>query len=165
MKWLWLSVLTVVLDQLTKYIAEAELLLHQPVAIFPGFNFTLMYNKGAAFSFLSEAGGWQRIFFVTLSTVISIFLFFWLKQICNDEKQKGNQLLQSAITLILGGAIGNLIDRAKTGEVVDFIQVYYSSYYFPAFNIADSAITLGAGLLILDMLLESKRNNTMTNEK
>ncbi len=165
MKWLWLSVLTVVLDQLTKYIAEAELLLHQPVAIFPGFNFTLMYNKGAAFSFLSEAGGWQRIFFVTLSTVISIFLFFWLKQICNDEKQKGNQLLQSAITLILGGAIGNLIDRAKTGEVVDFIQVYYSSYYFPAFNIADSAITLGAGLLILDMLLESKRNSTMTNEK
>lgn len=158
MKWLWLSVLAVILDQLTKYVAEAELLLHRPVAIFPGFNFTLMYNKGAAFSFLSEAGGWQRIFFVTLSTAISIFLFFWLKQICSDEKQKANQLLQLAIALILGGALGNLIDRALTGEVVDFIQVYYSSYYFPAFNIADSAITLGAGLLILDMLLESKRN-------
>ena len=158
MKWLWLSALTVVLDQLTKYVAEAELLLHRPVAIFPGFNFTLMYNKGAAFSFLSEAGGWQRIFFVTLSTAISIFLFFWLKQICSDEKQKANQLLQLAIALILGGAIGNLIDRALTGEVVDFIQVYYSSYYFPAFNIADSAITLGAGLLILDMFLESKRD-------
>jgi signal peptidase II len=158
MKWLWLSALAVILDQLTKYVAEAELLLHRPVAIFPGFNFTLMYNKGAAFSFLSEAGGWQRIFFVTLSTAISIFLFFWLKQICSDEKQKANQLLQLAIALILGGAIGNLIDRALTGEVVDFIQVYYSSYYFPAFNIADSAITLGAGLLILDMFLESKRN-------
>ena len=158
MKWLWLSALTVVLDQLTKYVAEAELLLHRPVAIFPGFNFTLMYNKGAAFSFLSEAGGWQRIFFITLSTAISIFLFFWLKQICSDEKQKANQLLQLAIALILGGAIGNLIDRALTGEVVDFIQVYYSSYYFPAFNIADSAITLGAGLLILDMFLESKRD-------
>ena len=158
MKWLWLSVLAVILDQLTKYVAEAELLLHRPVAIFPGFNFTLMYNKGAAFSFLSEAGGWQRIFFVTLSTAISIFLFFWLKQICSDEKQKANQLLQLAIALILGGALGNLIDRALTGEVVDFIQVYYSSYYFPAFNIADSAITLGAGLLILDMFLESKRN-------
>ena len=157
MKWLWFSVLTVVLDQLTKYIAEAELLLHQPVAIFPSFNFTLMYNKGAAFSFLSEAGGWQRIFFVGLSTAISIFLFFWLKQITRDEKQKDNQLLQIAIAFILGGAIGNLIDRAMTGEVVDFIQVYYSSYYFPAFNIADSAITLGAGLLILDMLLETKR--------
>ncbi len=158
MKWLWLSVLTVILDQLTKKIAEAELLLHKQVAIFPSFNFTLMYNKGAAFSFLSEAGGWQRIFFVGLSTAISIFLFFWLKNITRDEQQKDNQLLQIAIAFILGGAIGNLIDRAMTGEVVDFIQVYYSSYYFPAFNIADSAITLGAGLLILDMLLESKRN-------
>ena len=160
MKWLWLSALTIVLDQLTKKIAEAELLLHKPVAVFPSFNFTLMYNKGAAFSFLSEAGGWQRIFFVSLSTVISIFLFFWLKQITQDEKQKNNQPLQIAIALILGGAIGNLIDRALTGEVVDFIQVYYSTYYFPAFNIADSAITLGAGLLILDMFLEAKRNKS-----
>jgi len=157
MKWLWLSALTIVLDQLTKKIAEAELLLHKPVAVFPSFNFTLMYNKGAAFSFLSEAGGWQRIFFVSLSSAISIFLVFWLKQITQDEKQKNNQLIQIAIALILGGAIGNLIDRALTGEVVDFIQVYYSTYYFPAFNIADSAITLGAGLLILDMLLEAKR--------
>ncbi len=158
MKWLWLSALTVVLDQLTKVIAEAELILHQPVAIFPSFNFTLMYNRGAAFSFLSEAGGWQRIFFVTLSTVISIFLFFWLRQISRDEKQKHDQLLQIAIAFILGGAIGNLIDRASTGAVVDFIQVYYSTYYFPAFNIADSAITAGAALLILDMFLESKRS-------
>jgi len=160
MKWLWLSVLTIVLDQLTKYIAEAELLLHQPLAMFPGFNFTLMYNKGAAFSFLSEAGGWQRIFFVILSTVISIFLFFWLKQITQDDKQKDNKLLQIAISFILGGAIGNLIDRALTGAVVDFIQVYYTTHYFPAFNIADSAITLGAGLLILDMFLESKHEKT-----
>ena len=158
MKWLWLSVLTVVLDQLTKKIAEAELVLHKALAVFPGFNFTLMYNKGAAFSFLSDAGGWQRIFFVAISSVISIFLFFWLKQICHDDKQKNNPLLKIAITFILGGAIGNLIDRALTGEVVDFIQVYYASYYFPAFNIADSAITLGAGLLILDMFLETKRN-------
>lgn len=160
MKWLWLSVLTVVLDQLTKKIAEAELVLHKALAVFPGFNFTLMYNKGAAFSFLSDAGGWQRIFFVAISSVISIFLFFWLKQICHDDKQKNNPLLKIAITFILGGAIGNLIDRALTGEVVDFIQVYYASYYFPAFNIADSAITLGAGLLILDMFLEAKRNKT-----
>ncbi len=157
MKWLWLSLLTVVLDQLTKIIAETELLLHQPVAVFPGFNLTLMYNKGAAFSFLSDAGGWQRILFVTLSTVISIFLLFWLKQITQDSKQKHNHLLQIAIAFILGGAIGNLIDRAATGAVVDFIQVYYSTYYFPTFNIADSAITVGAGLLILDMLLETRR--------
>lgn len=162
MKWLWLSALAIILDQLTKLIAESELVLHKAIAVFPGFNFTLMYNKGAAFSFLSEAGGWQRIFFVVLSTVISIFLLFWLKQITQDEKQKNNQLLQIAIALILGGAIGNLIDRALTGEVVDFIQVYYATYYFPAFNIADSAITLGAGLLILDMFFETRRakNNT-----
>jgi len=160
MKWLWLSALTVILDQLTKKIAEAELILHQPLAIFPGFNFTLMYNKGAAFSFLSNAGGWQRILFVTLSVSISIFLFIWLRQISKDLKQRYNHLLQIAISFILGGAIGNLIDRALTGEVVDFIQVYYSTYYFPAFNIADSAITLGAGLLILDMLLENKRKQT-----
>jgi signal peptidase II len=158
MKWLWLSVLTVALDQLTKYIAEAELLLHKPVAVIPGFfNFTRMYNKGAAFSFLSDAGGWQRFLFAGLSTVISIFLLFWLKQISKDDEQKHNHILQIAIALILGGAIGNLIDRALTGEVVDFIQVYYSTYYFPAFNIADSAITLGAGLLILDMILETRR--------
>ena len=162
MKWLWLSGLMVILDQLTKKIAEAELLLHKPVAIFPSFNFTLMYNKGAAFSFLSEAGGWQRIFFVALSTIISIFLFFWLKQISTDDKQKNNQLLQIAIALILGGAIGNLIDRAMTGAVVDFIQLYYSTYYFPAFNIADSAITVGAALLIIDMFLESKRTTHKT---
>ena len=161
MKWLWLSVLTIILDQLTKYIAEAELLLHRPVAIIPDFfNFTLMYNKGAAFSFLSDAGGWQRILFVGISTVISIFLFFWLKQISKDEQQKHNNILQIAIALILGGAIGNLIDRALTGEVVDFIQVYYTTYYFPAFNIADSAITLGAGLLILDMFLETRRSKS-----
>ena len=164
MKWLWLSAITVVLDQLTKKIAEAELLLHQPVAIFPGFNFTLMYNKGAAFSFLSDAGGWQRILFVTLSTVISIFLFFWLRQISRDEKQQDNKILPLAICLVLGGAIGNLIDRALTGEVVDFIQVYYSTYYFPAFNIADSAISVGAAFLILDIILESKRNKIMNNE-
>jgi signal peptidase II len=158
MKWLWLSLLTIVLDQLTKYIAEAELLLHKPVAVIPEFfNFTLMYNKGAAFSFLSDAGGWQRFLFAGLSTVISIFLLFWLRQISRDEQQKDNHILQISIALILGGAIGNLIDRALTGEVVDFIQVYYATYYFPAFNIADSAITLGAGLLILDMFLETRR--------
>jgi signal peptidase II len=169
MKWLWLSAFIVVFDQLTKKVAEAELILHKAVAIipefnfFPGLNFTLMYNKGAAFSFLSDAGGWQRVLFVALSTTISIFLFFWLKQITKDEEQKHNRLIQIAIAFILGGAIGNLIDRAHTGAVIDFIQVYYANAYFPAFNIADAAITIGAGLLILDMLLESGRNKH--NEK
>lgn len=163
MKWLWLSALTVTLDQLTKKLAEAELVLHQPIAVFPSFNLTLMYNKGAAFSFLSNAGGWQRPFFVTLSTVISIFLILWLRQIATDEQQKHNSLIQAAISLILGGAVGNLIDRALYGQVTDFIQLYYNNWYFPAFNIADSAITLGAGLLIVDMFLQSK-NMSMKNE-
>ena len=158
MKWLWLTALTVVLDQLTKKLAEAELILHQPLAVFPSFNLTLMYNKGAAFSFLSNAGGWQRPFFVVLSTLVSLFLIFWLRQISRDEEQKHNTLIQIAISLILGGAIGNLIDRALYGQVTDFIQVYYASYFFPAFNIADSAITLGAGLLILDMFLQDKKH-------
>ncbi len=164
MKWLWLSALAIVLDQITKKVAEAQLLLHQPLAIMPGFNLTLFYNKGAAFSFLNDAGGWQRWFFIVLSTLISIGLFIWLKKISAnpgtdpDNPQKHNTLLQAAISLILGGAIGNLIDRVLYGQVTDFIQVYYSNHYFPAFNIADSAITLGAGLLILDTLLESKRD-------
>jgi len=165
-KWLWLSALAIVLDQVSKNMAEAMLTLHQPVEVIADFfNWTLMYNKGAAFSFLSNAGGWQRWLFVSLSTVISIGLFFWLKKLTQQEsqeiregkKEKANNVLYAAISLVLGGAIGNLIDRALYGQVTDFIQVYYSNYYFPAFNIADSAITLGAGLLILDMFLESRR--------
>jgi len=152
MNWLWLSSLVVILDQLSKQIAENSLLLHKPLAVFPGFNWTLMYNKGAAFSFLSQAGGWQRWFFIILSTVISIALIIWLKQLKKDQ-----QVLSAGIAFILGGAIGNVIDRGLYGHVIDFIQVYYKDFYWPAFNIADSAITLGAGLLILDMFIEYKK--------
>ncbi|HHO59875.1 MAG TPA: lipoprotein signal peptidase [Thiotrichales bacterium] len=159
MKWLWLTLLVITLDQLTKNMAESQLILHQPQALFPGFNFTLMYNKGAAFSFLSNAGGWQRWFFVTLSTVVSIALFIWLIKAARSQTPQ-NHILLAAISLVMGGAVGNLIDRALYGQVTDFIQVYYAQYYFPAFNIADSAITLGAGLLILDMFLEAKREKT-----
>lgn len=153
MKWLWLTALAIILDQLTKNWAEISLVLHKPLAIIPGFNLTLMYNQGAAFSFLSDAGGWQRWFFTVLSSVVSVALLIWLKNI----RQQDNPVLKAAIALILGGAVGNLIDRALYGQVTDFIQIYYSSYYFPAFNVADSAITLGAGLLILDMILESRK--------
>lgn len=152
MNWLWLSSLVVILDQLSKQIAENSLLLHKPLAVFPGFNWTLMYNKGAAFSFLSQAGGWQRWFFIILSSAISIALIIWLKQLKKDQ-----QVLSAGIAFILGGAIGNVIDRSLYGHVIDFIQVYYKDFYWPAFNIADSAITLGAGLLILDMFIEYKK--------
>ena len=153
MKWLWLTALVVILDQITKLIADATLSYAVQSAVFPGFNLTLLYNEGAAFSFLSDAGGWQRWFFIILSTAISIFIFFWIKKTGDT-----NKILSAALALVLGGAVGNLIDRSIYGHVIDFIQVYYDVYYWPAFNIADSAIFLGAGLLILDMLLETKNN-------
>ena len=151
MKWLWLTALVIILDQATKLVADDSLSYAVQNAVFSGFNLTLLYNEGAAFSFLSDAGGWQRWFFIILSTAISIFIFFWIKKTGDT-----NKILSAALALVLGGAVGNLIDRSIYGHVIDFIQVYYDVYYWPAFNIADSAITLGAGLLILDMLLDAK---------
>lgn len=144
-KWLGVSVLVIVFDQLTKYLAEANLDYASPLAIMPSFNLTLLYNKGAAFSFLSDAGGWQRWFFVTVSLVASVALVFWLRKLHREQ-----WLLALSLSLILGGAVGNLVDRLLFGHVIDFIQVYYQSFYWPAFNIADSAITVGAVLLIWD---------------
>lgn len=145
--WGWITVLIIILDQASKLLADHFLQYHQPVAIMPLFNFTLMYNKGAAFSFLANAGGWQRWFFLLLTSAVSIFIYRWLR------KLKPHQILQYvALALILGGAIGNLIDRALYGYVIDFLDVYFDNHHFPAFNIADSAITVGAILLIIDTL-------------
>lgn len=155
-KWIGLSTLVVVIDQVTKQAAEQSLILHKAIAVFPGFNLTLMYNEGAAFSFLSQAGGWQRWFFILLSSVISLVLVFWLKQL--KKAPEVNYVLSAGIALILGGAVGNLIDRVLFGHVIDFIQVYYENFYWPAFNIADSAISLGAGCLIIDIFGEHARN-------
>jgi len=145
--WSWITILVIVLDQLTKILADQFLQYHQSVELIPMFNLTLMYNKGAAFSFLANAGGWQRWFFLILTSAVSIFIYLWLR------KLKTHQILQySALALILGGAIGNLIDRAIYGHVIDFLDVYYKQHHWPAFNIADSAITVGAILLIYDTL-------------
>lgn len=152
--WAWISVLVIILDQVSKILADNFLHYHQPVDVMPFFNLTLMYNKGAAFSFLASAGGWQRWFFLVLTSVVSIFIFMWLK------KLKPQQVLQySALALILGGAIGNLIDRAIYGHVIDFIDVYYQQHHWPAFNIADSAIFVGAILLIYDTLKNPHENS------
>jgi signal peptidase II len=152
--WGWITVLVIVLDQVSKIMADSLLQYHQPVAVVPLFNFTLMYNKGAAFSFLASAGGWQRWFFLVLTSAVSFFIYRWL------GKLKSHQVLQySALALILGGAIGNLIDRAMYGYVIDFIDVYYSTHHWPAFNIADSAITIGAFLLIIDTFKNSHENS------
>lgn len=145
LKWLWLSALVIVLDLGTKAIASHYLLLYQPVAVFPGFNWTLMHNAGAAFSFLSEASGWQRWFFSVIAIVASVGITIWLKRL------QSNQIwLAAALALILGGALGNAWDRLTLGYVVDFIQVYYDRWAWPAFNVADSAIFVGAAILIID---------------
>ncbi len=142
MKWLSISVFIVVLDQITKQFAENTLQLYERIAVMPFFNLTLAYNEGAAFSFLSDAGGWQRWFFLALTAVISTVLFFWLK--------KSESKIESlAISLVLGGAIGNFIDRLLFGHVIDFLDVYYETHHWPAFNVADIAISCGVMLLIV----------------
>ncbi len=146
--WYGLALVVVVLDQLTKGLAQQHLLYGRPVEILPVLNFTLYYNTGAAFSFLDDAGGWQRYFFSVIAIVISGVLAVWLYRLRGAQS-----LLAASLALILGGALGNLWDRLVLGHVVDFISVHYGNSYFPAFNIADSAITVGAALMILDSFL------------
>lgn len=147
LRWYALAALVVVLDQVTKGIADGALEYGRPVEVFSWFNLTLQYNTGAAFSFLSDAGGWQRYFFSLIAVVISAVLVGWLYLMPRDQR-----LLALALALILGGALGNLWDRLVFGHVVDFISVHYGGRYFPAFNIADSAITLGAACMIFDSI-------------
>lgn len=146
-RWLWLSAIVILIDQITKLWADSVLQYHQPVPVMPMLNLTLAYNTGAAFSFLSDAGGWQRWFFIGLTLLISIVLFRWIWAMRAEER-----LHAASLSLILGGAIGNLIDRVGYGYVIDFIDVYYKTYHWPIFNIADSAITLGVVFLIYDLL-------------
>ncbi len=151
--WLVLSALVIVLDQLTKWVAVSELHLYQQVPIIDGlFSFTLAYNTGAAFSFLADASGWQRWLFAVIAVVVSVVLCVWLARLDRSKK-----LEAIALALILGGAIGNLYDRVIHGKVTDFILVHWQqSWFFPAFNIADSAITVGAALLLFDMFFGRK---------
>jgi signal peptidase II len=146
LRWLWLALLVIVLDLGTKAMATAMLTYGNPVPVMPMFNFTLLHNTGAAFSFLAGQSGWQRWFFVTLAVVVSVVLFGWLKTLKADETWSA-----IAIVLILGGALGNVYDRVVHGYVVDFLHFYWNDFHFPAFNIADTAITIGAGMMILDI--------------
>lgn len=149
--WLWLTLLVVLLDLGSKWMADNWLEYAQPVALLPVFDLTLLYNHGAAFSFLAGAGGWQRWFFAAVAVGVSVMLLLWLKRTPREQWWLG-----MAQALILGGALGNLHDRILHGYVVDFISLHYAGWYFPAFNIADSAITVGAVVLILDMFLGSR---------
>ena len=145
LKWLWLSLLAVVLDQVSKLLIDSSMQLYQSIPVMPYFNLTYVHNTGAAFSFLSDAGGWQRWFFAGLAIVISIAMTVWLAKLKQHET-----LLAVALSLVLGGAIGNLIDRLAYGYVIDFLDVYVGNWHWPAFNIADSAITVGVGLLLVE---------------
>jgi len=145
LKWLWLSLIALVLDQWTKIAVDGSMRLYESIAVIPGFNLTYVHNTGAAFSFLSEAGGWQRWFFAAMALIISVVLTVWLYRLKSHET-----LLAVALSLVLGGAIGNLIDRLAYGYVIDFLDVYYQSWHWPAFNIADMAISAGVFLMLLE---------------
>ncbi len=155
LKWLWSSLLVVILDQVSKQVAEAQLTPHQPVNLLPYFDWYLTYNTGAAFSLLANAGGWQRWFFTVIAIVISFVIVQWIRKL-----PAGETLTALSLSLILGGAIGNLIDRVLLGHVVDYIQVWLGSYPFPAFNLADAAISVGAVLLILSSFLGTRKTDS-----
>lgn len=151
LKWLWLALLVILLDQGSKWLAVGLLQYAQPVYLLPVFDLTLLHNTGAAFSFLADMGGWQRWFFALIAIGMSAYLSHWL------AKTPAGQWRQCmALALIIGGAVGNLIDRVWLGYVVDFISLHWGNHYYPAFNLADSAITLGAVLLIWDLVFNQK---------
>jgi len=151
--WYWLiwAALLVLLDQLTKYYANATLRYGERWPVLPFFDFTLLYNPGAAFSFLAQGQGWQRWFLTGIALAAVVFIVVMLK------RHPHERLLCAALASILGGAIGNLIDRLQHGHVIDFLLVYGKTWGFPAFNVADAAITCGAGILILDECLRMRR--------
>lgn len=169
LKWLWISLIVIIVDQASKQAALQLLVPFEPYSFLPYFNFSLTFNKGAAFSFLSDAGGWQRWFFTLLAIGVSIFIFFWLKKLTAKEK-----MLTISLTMILGGAIGNVIDRVLYGHVIDFIDWFYysstgclpffyqhnhASCHWPTFNIADSAIFVGAVLMIIQAFFYNESKN------
>lgn len=141
----WIPVVVFALDQMTKLLA-LKILPGSPIDILPVFSLTLTFNTGAAFGFLDDAGGWQNWFFIVVALVVSGVIVAMVRKLKEDEMQTAIALL-----MILGGALGNVLDRIRLGQVVDFLHVYYQSWSFPVFNIADSAITIGAILLALDV--------------
>jgi signal peptidase II len=151
--WLLLSALVVVADQLSKAYISKHFLEFEFVRVLPVLDITCMHNVGAAFSFLASASGWQRWVFIGLACVVSIGIIIWLLRLPRGS----NALLTAGLALVLGGALGNVIDRIRLGYVIDFIHFHWDRAYFPAFNVADSAITVGAACLLLDALFDAKR--------
>ena len=159
LKYLWISFVVIVLDQISKQLAEYYLVFHVPVSVMPLFNLTLSYNTGAAFSFLSEAGGWQRWFFIILALIVSTVIVLWMRKLPAQDKW-----VAVALGLVLGGALGNVIDRALYGHVIDFLHVYYQQWSWPIFNIADSAISVGVAILLIDSFFGGSKKTTAKQE-
>ncbi|HEY7887649.1 MAG TPA: signal peptidase II [Steroidobacteraceae bacterium] len=153
LRWLSITVSVIAVDQLVKLWIVEHLALYRTLRVLPVLDVTLTYNRGAAFSLLAEASGWQKWLFAGLAVAVAAGITLWLRRL-NGRTQR---LLCLSLTLIMGGALGNMIDRLRIGHVVDFILAHWRSVYFPwAFNVADSAITVGAALLLLDAVLESR---------
>jgi len=155
-RWLWISVIVIALDQLTKLWIERTMVLGESFSVLPVLDIVRAHNEGAAFSFLADAGGWQRWAFSALAVGVSIALVFWLRKLALTT----HALLAFALALILGGAVGNVLDRIEHGYVVDFVHVHWGIHYFAAFNVADAAISVGAALVILDAILEGRRKKS-----
>lgn len=156
LRWLWLALAVIVADQLTKALIVRGFELYEVVEVLPVLEITRLHNTGAAFSLLAGASGWQRWFFVGLATAVSAGIVYWLRNMPRESAA----FLPGALALVMGGALGNLVDRIWHGYVVDFLHFHWGAAYFPAFNVADSCITVGAGLLILDALLEGRRHRS-----
>ena len=159
LRFLWISALVVALDLWSKYEVIGNMALSESIQVLPFFNLTYVRNYGAAFSFLHDASGWQRWFFTAIAITVSAVILWWLKQ--SDKQQK---LLPVAFCFILGGALGNVYDRLIHGFVIDFLDFYVGDWSWPAFNIADSAIFIGAALLIWDMLTSKQDENSQSEE-
>jgi signal peptidase II len=153
--WLGLSAGVVLIDQLTKWLVIDSLALFQRISILPFFDFVRLHNTGAAFSFLANASGWQNTLFTGVAAFVSLGITWWLLTLPSE----GRRVLGLGLALVLGGAIGNIIDRVLFGYVIDFLLFYYRSWSYPAFNIADSAITCGVVLILYDGLVLEKRRN------
>ncbi len=153
--WLWLSIIVIVLDQITKALVARSLSLYESIELLPVLSLTHLHNTGAAFSMLADAAGWQRWFFVILGIVVSVVLMVWLRRMRSNEQT----LLAIGLSLILGGALGNVIDRVWLGYVIDFVHVHWDriGFSFAAFNVADTAISIGAGCLLLDAFMEGRK--------
>jgi signal peptidase II len=158
--WLWLSFFVVVIDQATKALVVGVVKMQNAIQLLPILDIVYLENTGAAFSILAQASGWQRWFFILLALAVSVALMIWLRRIRADQT-----ILAVGLALVLGGALGNVFDRVIHGFVVDFIYFHWGTWYFPAFNIADSAISIGAGCLLLDAFRESGHEKKGAHEQ